>query len=33
KEDFKKKKEEGNSFILDISKEKKIFLIGDENGL
>ena len=33
KEDFKKKKEESNSFILDISKEKKIFLIGDENGL
>ena len=33
KEDFKKKKEEGNSFIVDISKEKKIFLIGDENGL
>ena len=33
KEDFKKKKEEGNSFILDISKEKIIFLIGDENGL
>jgi len=33
KEDFKKKKEEGNFFILDISKEKKIFLIGDENGL
>jgi len=28
--DFKKKKEEGNSFILDISKEKKIFLIGDD---
>jgi len=33
KEDFKKKKEEGNPFILDILKEKKIFLIGDENGL
>ncbi len=33
KEDFNKKKEEGNSFILDILKEKKIFLIGDENGL
>ena len=33
KEDFKKKKKEGNPFILDISKEKKIFLIGDENGL
>ena len=33
KEDFKKKKKEGNSFILDILKEKKIFLIGDENGL
>ena len=33
KEDFKKKEKEGNSFILDILKEKKIFLIGDENGL
>lgn len=33
KEDFNKKKKEGNSFILDILKEKKIFLIGDENGL
>jgi len=33
KEDFKKKKEGGNPFILDILKEKKIFLIGDENGL
>ena len=33
KEDFKKKKKEGNPFILDILKEKKIFLIGDENGL
>jgi len=33
KEDFKKKKEEGNPFILDILKEKKIFLIGDKNGL
>ena len=33
KEDFKKKKEEGNPFVLDILKEKKIFLIGDENGL
>jgi len=30
KEDFKKKKEGGNPFILDILKEKKIFLIGDE---
>lgn len=30
KEDFKKKKEEGNPFILDILKEKKIFLMGDE---
>jgi len=30
KEDFNKKKEEGNSFILDILKEKKIFIIGDE---
>ena len=28
-----KKKEEGSSFILDILKEKKIFLIGDKNGL
>ena len=33
KEDFKKKKKEDNPFILDILKEKKIFLIGDENGL
>jgi len=33
KEDFNKKKKEGNSFILDTLKEKKIFLIGDENGL
>jgi len=33
KEDFKKKKEDRNPFILDILKEKKIFLIGDENGL
>lgn len=33
KEDFKKKKKEGNSFILDILQEKKIFLIRDENGL
>jgi predicted nucleotidyltransferase len=33
KEDFNKKKKEGNPFILDILKEKKIFLIGDENGL
>jgi predicted nucleotidyltransferase len=33
KEDFNKKKKEGNFFILDILKEKKIFLIGDENGL
>jgi len=30
KEDFNKKKEKGNPFILDILKEKKIFLIGDE---
>jgi len=33
KEDFKKKKEDRNPFVLDILKEKKIFLIGDENGL
>jgi len=33
KENFKKKKEEGNPFILDILKGKKIFLIGDEDGL
>jgi len=33
KEDFSKKKKEDNSFILDILKEKKIFLIGDENEL
>jgi len=30
KEDFNKKKEGSNPFILDILKEKKIFLIGDE---
>ena len=30
KEDFNKKKEGGNPFILDILKEKKIFLIGDK---
>ena len=30
KEDFNKKKKEGNSFILDILQEKKIFLIGDK---
>ena len=33
KEDFNKKKEKGNPFILDILKEKKVFLIGDKNGL
>jgi len=33
KEDFNKKKKEDNSFVLDILKEKKIFLIGEENGL
>ncbi len=33
KEDFNKKKEGGNPFISDILKEKKIFIIGDENGL
>ena len=33
KEDFNKKKEGGNPFILDILQEKKIFIIGDENGL
>lgn len=33
KEDFSKKKKEESSFVLDILKEKKIFLIGDENGL
>jgi len=33
KVDFNKKKKEGNSFILDILKERKIFLIGDENEL
>ena len=33
KEDFNKKKKEGNSFILDILKEKKIFLVGNKNGL
>ena len=35
KNDFikkKKKKEEGNPFILEIIEEKKIFLIGDEDG-
>ena len=30
KEDFNKKKEGSNPFILDILKEEKIFLIGDE---
>ena len=30
KEDFNKKKKEDNSFVLDILKEKKIFLIGDK---
>ena len=33
KNDFIKKKKEGNPFILEIIKEKKIFLIGDEDGL
>ncbi len=33
KKDFNKKKKEGNPFILDILQGKKIFLIGDENGL
>jgi predicted nucleotidyltransferase len=33
KEDFNKKKKEGNPFIMDILKEKKIFLIEGENGL
>ena len=33
KHDFKKKKEDGNAFIIDILKKKKIFLIGDENDL
>jgi len=33
KEDFNNKKKDGNPFILDIFKGKKIFLIGDENGL
>jgi len=33
KENFSKKKKEDNSFILDILKEKKIFLIGEENEL
>ena len=33
KKDFNKKKEGGNPFILDILKEKKLFLIGDENEL
>ncbi len=31
KEDFTKKKEERNSFILDVIEGKKIFLIGDKN--
>lgn len=33
KEDFIEKKKANNSFILDISKDKKIFLIGDESEL
>ena len=33
KKDFNKKKKEGNSFILNILQEKKIFLIGDGNEL
>ncbi|MBP8932914.1 MAG: hypothetical protein KBG67_00620 [Candidatus Atribacteria bacterium] len=31
KEDFEREKEEGNPFILNILKEKKVFLIGEEN--
>ena len=30
KNDFQQKKKEGNPFILEVIKEKKIFLIGDE---
>ncbi|GAB4116568.1 MAG: hypothetical protein Kow00103_12420 [Candidatus Caldatribacteriota bacterium] len=33
KSDFRQKKNEGNPFILEILKEKKIFLIGEEDGL
>lgn len=33
KNDFIKKKKEGNPFILEVIKEKKIFLIGDEDEL
>ena len=33
KDDFNKKKEEKNSFILDVLKNKKVFLVGDENEL
>jgi len=33
KNDFQQKKKEGNPFILETIKEKKIFLIGDEDGL
>lgn len=32
-DDFDRKKKEGNTFILDITKGKKIFLMGDENEL
>ena len=33
KNDFQQKKKKGNPFVLEIVKEKKIFLIGDEDGL
>jgi predicted nucleotidyltransferase len=33
KSDFIKKKKEGNPFILEVIKEKKFFLIGDEDEL
>jgi len=33
KSDFEQKKKEGNPFILEVTKERKIFLIGDKNEL
>jgi len=31
--DFEQKKKEGNPFILEVIKERKIFLIGDKSEL
>lgn len=33
KSDFEQKKKEGNPFILEVVKERKIFLIGDKSEL